>query len=561
MRALLKVGTSSFKTRFMGSLDVFSTRIGTMNPLQGGALASWSAALCAAFGRGTIPKGAAQRRTPKPSESRRFIGRRPRPQAAQPPTFRLARSRNNQSREWVRGSVLVGVLWCLALLSVIVIGVLHTARMDLFVVKNYGDRIQAHYLAIAGIEKAKALLYQDARQRSRSALNYSGQLADSVEQFRDIKFGRGQFRVIHRGRPDEGGGVLYGVGDEESRLNANNASAEELTRLDAQTPNALTPDVVASIIDWRDEDNTVTPGGAESEYYLSMQTPYLPRNGPFQTIRELLGVRGVSPDLLFGKDQQQNGTLDQDDEQADGGVGDMLDLGWAGQLTVDSTVNNVNAAGIDRVNVQSADQATLTGVKGITEDIAKAIISYRGQNRFNSIADLLDVVAASNQNQRGQSGGPDIQANPQPGQNPSGRAPQRSTPQGPKVIDENLLMDIADDLTVDSGSDLSGLVNLNSASLEVLACLPGLSRELAQSIISFRQSNGYFPNIAWLLKVQGVTRDILKQVAPRVTARSETYRILCEGKVQSTGARQRVQEIVHIGLRGVTTLSYREDNL
>ena len=49
------------------------------------------------------------------------------------------------------GSILVGLLWCLALLSVLVIGVLHTARMDLLVVKNYGDRIQAHYLALAGI--------------------------------------------------------------------------------------------------------------------------------------------------------------------------------------------------------------------------------------------------------------------------------------------------------------------------------------------------------------------------------------------------------------------------
>ena len=47
-----------------------------------------------------------------------------------------------------QGSVLVGVLWCLALLSVVVIGVLHSARLDLLVVKNYGDQIQAHYLAL-----------------------------------------------------------------------------------------------------------------------------------------------------------------------------------------------------------------------------------------------------------------------------------------------------------------------------------------------------------------------------------------------------------------------------
>jgi len=146
-----------------------------------------------------------------------------------------------------RGSVLIGVLWCLAVLSVVVIGVLHTARMDLLVVKNYGDRIQAHYLALAGIEKAKALLYKDARQRSRSGRNYTGELSDSAEQFRDVRFGRGQFRIFHRGRPDEGGGILYGVSDEESRLNVNTASADELNKL-----YGITPDIVAAIQDWRD---------------------------------------------------------------------------------------------------------------------------------------------------------------------------------------------------------------------------------------------------------------------------------------------------------------------
>ena len=461
------------------------------------------------------------------------------------------------------GSVLVAVLWCLALLSVVVIGVLHTSRMNLLVVKNYGDRVQAHYLAVAGIEKAKAVLYEDARQRSRTGLNHSGQLSDSAQQFRDVRFGRGEFRVFHRGRPDEGGGILFGASDEESRLNVNNASAEELGKLNAQTPSAMTPDVVAGIIDWRDEDNTVTPGGAESEFYLAMQPPYLPRNGPLQSIRELLGVRGVTPELLFGKDQQENGELDQeqDEGQTTATVNDMSDLGWAGLLTTHSTMNNVSGAGTDRVNVQSAEQDALTGVKGITEDIAKAIIASRGQNRFQSVADLLDVVAARNQNQPGQAGGPSVQPSASPGQDPSGPNPQPAQAQGPKVIDANLLMEIADDLTTDSGSDLPGLVNINTASLEVLTCLPGLSRELAQSIISFRQSNGFFPNIAGLLKVPGLSQDAFKQLAPRITARSETYRIQCEGKIQSTGVRQRIQEVVHIGLRNVTTLSYREDDL
>ena len=454
------------------------------------------------------------------------------------------------------GSILIGVLWCLVLLSLIVVGVLHTARMDLLVVKNYGDRIQAHYLAVAGVEKAKALLYQAIRENNRSVGSHSGALFDSPDQFRNVRLGRGEYSVLHRGRPDEGGGVLYGVSDEESLLNINTASEQELSKL-----YGMTPDVVAAILDWRDEDDAVSPGGAEAEYYLSLQPPYQPRNGPLQTIRELLMVRGITPDLLFGRDSHQNGMLDSDETSANDNITDQSDLGWAGLLTVDSLGDNVSATGLDRLNVQSADEAALTGVKGISPDIAKAIVTYRGQNRLNTLADLLDVVAAPNQNQPAETSNPNQPNRPQrrgqtPG--PPGQAPGTS---GPKVIDQTLLMDIADDLTTDSNSDLHGLVNINTAGLEVLAVLPGLTRELAQAIISFRQSNGNFPNIAWLLRVPGFNQDIFRQLAPRVTARSETFRILGEGRVSSSGVRQRVQEIVHIGLRSVTTLSYREDDL
>lgn len=321
----------------------------------------------------------------------------------------------------------------------------------------------------------------------------------------------------------------------------------------------MTPDVVAAMIDWRDEDNAVSPGGAEAEYYLSLQPSYLPRNGPLPTLRELLMVRGVTPELLLARDRHQNGILQENEGTLSENLNDMLDLGWAGVLTTDSSVNNLNAAGVERVNIQSADEAALAGVKGITSDIAKAIIAYRAQNRFNSIADLLDVVAAPSQNQPGAPGGANpAQFRPPGSQNPNSPESNRS---GPRVIDEKLLIDIADDLTTDSGSELPGLINVNSASLEALSCLQGLSRELAQAIISFRQSNGFFPNTAGLLKVPGLSRDIFKQIAPRVTARSETFRILCEGKVNSTGARWRIQEIVHVGLTKLTTVSYREDDL
>ena len=123
-------------------------------------------------------------------------------------------------------------------------------------------------------------------------------------------------------------------------------------------------------------------------------------------------------------------------------------------------------------------------------------------------------------------------------------------------------MDFADDITTtDSGQDLAGVININTASLEVLACLPGVDRQLAQAIISYRQSSGFFANTAELLKVSDMTPVIFKQVVPLVSARSETFRILSEGKVTSTGARQRIEAIVHVGLDDISTLCYREDDL
>ncbi len=461
-----------------------------------------------------------------------------------------------------RGSVLVGLLWCLALLSVIVTGLLYSARLDLRVVKNYGDTIQAHYLALAGIEKAKAVLYHDAANRRRSAQNHSGAVYSDPEQFRDVTLGRGLFRIIRQAGPGEGQGIVYGVSDEESRLNLNQASKEELPKLPG-----IEQSVVSAILDFRDEDNGANPGGAEDEYYQSLQPPYLPRNGPLQTVREMLMVAGVTARDFMGEDANQNGLLDPEEDDGDAAYppdnkDGLLDAGWSGLLTVDSSVRDVNAAGEARVNIRNADESALAAVPGLSSTLAKAIVAYRGQNQFNSLADLLEVRALTQQpqappqqNPPPNAGGPDgapVQQNPPPRQ-------PAAQPTGNPLISEELFMDIADDLTAAQGPDLGGVVNVNTAGAEVLACLPGIDEILASAIVSYRRSAGFLPNIACLLKVPGMTRDIFKQVAPRVTARSETYRILSEGVVSSTQARQRIQAIVRVGSTEIETVSYRED--
>ncbi len=100
-----------------------------------------------------------------------------------------------------RASILVGLLWCLALLSLVVVGALHTARMDLLTGKNFGDKIQARYLALAGIEKAEALLYQNAQERSHSGKNHTGELYDDAGEIpRRGVWARNVFRASPRAR-------------------------------------------------------------------------------------------------------------------------------------------------------------------------------------------------------------------------------------------------------------------------------------------------------------------------------------------------------------------------
>jgi DNA uptake protein ComE-like DNA-binding protein len=436
-----------------------------------------------------------------------------------------------------RGSILVGVLWCLVLLMVVVVGVLHTARLGLQLARHHGDEVQAHYLALAGIEKAKALLAQDARDRRRSGRAHSADLFDAPGQFKDVELGRGRFNVLRRGGPEKGGGWVYGVSDEESRLNVNVAQTNELARLPG-----MSLEVAAAIKDWTDGDDTVTPGGAEAPYYTSLNPPYKPRNGPLQTLRELLMVRGITAAMLYGRQT--------DDERRSGGSGsaDLREAGWQDAITVHSAVRNSSATGQDRVNLQSADEKTLAGVKGISADLAKAIVAHRNGNQLQSVLDLLDVRPAPAPGAVGPNGLPIGPGNP-------------GNQTGQPLVGEDLLIQIADDVTTEDRESITGPINVNSAGVDVLACLPGVERPLAQAIVNYRSSSGYLANTAALLRVPGMTRDILKPLRPRLATRSETFRILAEGIVPGRDTRRRIEAVVRIGTTDATTLAYREDDL
>ncbi len=116
----------------------------------------------------------------------------------------------------------------------------------------------------------------------------------------------------------EDGTVSIRIEDMQSRLdvnslvtqgvNVNPVMRDALVRLfNSLDLNTSPDDLVAALIDWIDTDDTITrPGagsgtfngsGAESEYYERLDHPYPVKNGPLDSLDELLMIRGFTPEI------------------------------------------------------------------------------------------------------------------------------------------------------------------------------------------------------------------------------------------------------------------------
>jgi general secretion pathway protein K len=62
-------------------------------------------------------------------------------------------------------------------------------------------------------------------------------------------------------------------------------------------------EIVDSLIDWLDSDDNESPYGAENSYYESLERPYQAANGAVEFIEELLLVKGITAELLYGNDE------------------------------------------------------------------------------------------------------------------------------------------------------------------------------------------------------------------------------------------------------------------
>jgi general secretion pathway protein K len=78
-------------------------------------------------------------------------------------------------------------------------------------------------------------------------------------------------------------------------------------------------DLLDAIGDWIDQDDEERHGGAEESYYRGRTPSYSCRNGPFVTLEELLLVKGMTPELLFG-DAEHEGLVESITVMGDNGA-------------------------------------------------------------------------------------------------------------------------------------------------------------------------------------------------------------------------------------------------
>lgn len=99
------------------------------------------------------------------------------------------------------------------------------------------------------------------------------------------------------------GTVTYSIRDENGKININSATRETLVKVleQAGMDTGSDRDAVAdSILDWIDKDDNHRLNGAESDYYKSQFPPYKAKNGPLDTLDELMMIKGITEEMFYG---------------------------------------------------------------------------------------------------------------------------------------------------------------------------------------------------------------------------------------------------------------------
>jgi DNA uptake protein ComE-like DNA-binding protein len=444
---------------------------------------------------------------------------------------------------------------------------------------------QARAAAESGIETARMFLAQDAQTALEAGGSY-----DNAAYFRQILVadglpsgGRSRFTIISPVVVEGGSSAIrFGLEDESTKLNLNALLAADKADPTANAARQILMGlpgmdeyIADAILDWLDDDDEPREYGAEYETYASLPTPYAPRNGPIDTIEELLLVRGVTPELLFGLDTNHNGVVDAA-EAANGSLNGVdnsdgsMNRGWAAYLTLFSLEANVQPDGSPRINVAQSDLKTLYDQlsQAVDPQWATYIVAYRqngpykqtdtksskpqnsvtsGEIDFDKPADskgnlttILDLIGSPVQvTFKGQK-------EPAVLQTPFPNDPIQMGLYLPKMMDT---------LTVNTAKVIPARININQAPKAVISGIPGMTPEIVEQILANRQpdpskQDDNQRHETWLLTQGIVTLDQMKPMMPFVTGGGSVYRVQSVGYSDEGGPYARIEAVLDASAGG-----------
>lgn len=274
--------------------------------------------------------------------------------------------------------------------------------------------------------------------------------------------------------------VVFGLVDEGSKLNINNTNVtQEMLEL---LP-GMTTELAAAIIDWRDADEEVSDGGAESETYARLQPAYYCKNAPFDSVDELRLLNGATMEILLGEDVNRNGVLDPNEE--DWNRNGLVDPGILEYITVWSRESNLRADGSERININASRDDLATLITDLLGSGVQARVAPFLNDPNRQFSSLLEFYIFCN-----------------------------FTAEEFAVIEP--------EITVESGAMLPGKVNVNTAPAAVLACIPGIGDDKAEELVSYRQSNAAgSTSVAWVKEVLSESEAL--EAGPYLTGQSYQF--------------------------------------
>ncbi|MBI4617772.1 MAG: general secretion pathway protein GspK [Planctomycetes bacterium] len=402
--------------------------------------------------------------------------------------------------------------WILVLLTALAATLARSAGVDFEAAARQEGEVRAGAIARSGADRMIAFL-------ATAGPAPTGQPAwrDAADEFESVEFGAGSYTLYYVDPAD--GARRYGAREESSKLNLNVASQGMIEAVvDAVLSRARTSyyydavEYAAAIVDYRDSDSTPLEDGAEIEYYATLMPPYEPKNAAYESLAELLLVRGIDERLLWGEDTNRNGRLDasEDDggarfpeDDADG----ELDPGLADFFTVYSYDVNESAAGATRIDLNQTSREALQEALGayLSSDKIDAIDRQRRRGGFQTIGQLVDVQGL---------GMEDVQA-------------------------------VIDLVTTSSEEYLYGLVNVSAAPREVLDALPGFGEGTVDRLLEDRAARTEgLDTIGWTLEI--LNKDEFRSLAAFFTARSYQFEIAAVGELAHGATYRRVRAVVDL---------------